>query len=32
VVKHEITKPASVPPELEEQGLLRPGIVAKEDL
>ena len=32
VVKHEIVKASGVPPELEEQGLLRPGIVAKEDL
>src|SRR5260370_20365184 len=32
VVKHEIVKPGALLPELEEQRLLRPGIVAKEDV
>src|SRR4029077_16727641 len=32
VVKHEIVKAGTVLPELEEQRLLRPDIVAKEDL
>jgi hypothetical protein len=31
VIKHEIVKASSALPDLEEQRLLRPGIVAKED-
>ena len=31
VIKHEIVKPSGVLPDVEEQRLLRPGIVAKED-
>jgi len=31
VIKHDIVKASGAPPDLEEQRLLRPGIVAKED-